>query len=200
MFAGGTFEGIVRYMNMKQTLLFGLGNPGEKFNDTRHNLGADVVLAWIDMMRASGAKVSEWKTEDALHVRVCNVLFEEKNSTVIASLLFMNDSGLALAEYMRYYKIEEKDVLIVHDDLELALGEIKVQTGGSAKGHNGIRSIQEHLADANIARLRIGIGRPADETPVEKFVLSKFLAEEKAVLDGKKKDILEAITNFLSLG
>lgn len=185
---------------MEQTLLFGLGNPGENFIGTRHNLGADVVLDWIDAMRAGGAKVSDWKTEDALHVRSCNVLIEEKNITAIASLLFMNDSGLALAEYMRYYKIKENNVLVVHDELELALGEIKMQTGGSAKGHNGVRSIQGHLEDSEIARLRIGVSRPQDEMPVEKFVLAKFTEKERGVLESKKKEILDSITNFLPIG
>lgn len=171
MFAGGTFEGIVRYMGMEQILLFGLGNPGEKFVGTRHNLGADVIAA----------------QKFPPHV------------IVVAPKLYMNDSGKTLAEYMRYYKIEAKNVLIVHDDLELALGEMKMQTGGSAKGHNGIRSIYEHLGNADIARLRIGIGHPGDETPVEKFVLSKFTEEEKAVLKSREKEILENITSFVSL-
>ncbi len=168
MFAGGTFEGIVRYMNMEQVLLFGLGNPGEKFVGTRHNLGADVIAA----------------QDFSSHV------------VVVEPKLYMNDSGKTLAEYMRYYKIEAKDVLIVHDDLELALGEMKLQIGGSAKGHNGIRSIQEHLGNADIARLRIGIGRPEDDMPVEKFVLAKFTEEEKAILKSREKEILEAISDF----
>ncbi len=185
-------------MGMEQLLLFGLGNPGEKFDGTRHNLGADVVRAWIDAAQASGARVSDWKTEEALRARTRTVSFDEKNVTVLASLVFMNDSGVALAEYMRYYQREKDSVLVVHDDLELALGEIKIQTGGSAKGHNGVRSIYEHMGDAEITRLRIGIDRPQDETPVERFVLSKFTEEEREVLERKKKEILEAIREFVS--
>ena len=168
MFAGGTFEGIVRCMNMERFLIFGLGNPGAQFIGTRHNVGADMVRAWE----------------------------RPQHAIVLEPKLYMNESGKTLAECMRYYNIPAERVLVVHDDLELALGEIKLQTGGSAKGHNGIRSIQEHFGNADIARLRIGIGRPADETPVEKFVLSKFTAEEKAVLKNKEKEILQAISDF----
>lgn len=157
-------------MSMEKLLLFGLGNPGEKFVGTRHNLGADVIAA----------------QEYSPHV------------VVVEPKLYMNDSGKTLAECMRYYNIPAERVLVVHDDLELALGEIKIQTGGSAKGHNGVRSIQEHLGDANIARLRIGIGRPVDDMPVEKFVLSKFTEEELLVLKSKEKEILEAITSLIN--
>lgn len=177
----------------------GLGNPGEQFSRTRHNLGADSVATWIAHVAEQGMQVSDGHIHEKFHAKVREVRFQETVITVLDSLVFMNESGKALASYLRYHPVDRQNILIIHDDLALSLGDIKFQNNGSAHGHNGMRSIHEYLGDTNIPQLRIGIGRPSDTTPVETFVLSTFTPEEQAILQVKKNEIVEKITSFVSL-
>lgn len=186
--------------------MFGLGNPGEQFSHTRHNLGADMVAAWLERMAEAGADISDWKSHEKFHARVCEVRTGDVVVTVLAPLVFMNESGKVLSSYLRYHPFERKNILIVHDDLELPLGEVKFQQDGSAYGHNGVRSIHEFLGDTDVPRLRIGIGRPfakatggeaAQALPIDKFVLATFTPDEKAKLKEKETEILERITNIV---
>ncbi|HSX24821.1 MAG TPA: aminoacyl-tRNA hydrolase, partial [Candidatus Andersenbacteria bacterium] len=105
--------------------------------------------------------------------------------------------GKAVAQYLRYNEINKKNILVIHDDLELALGDVKYQEAGSAHGHNGMRSIHQYVGDTDIPQLRIGIGRPIDQRPIEKFVLEKFKPEERAILQEKRQVILDAITKVI---
>lgn len=182
---------------MDRFLLFGLGNPGNQFVHTRHNVGADMVLAWIEYMESQGARVSQWKTHEKFHARVCEVTLDDRVVIVLSQIVFMNDSGRVLSAYLRYNEIDMAHILVVHDDLELPLAEVKIQETGSAHGHNGIRSVLEHMGNSDIARLRIGIGRPSDATPVEKFVLSSFSPSEKELLHEKEPEILQMISDRL---
>ena len=179
---------------MKKFLLFGLGNPGDQFSHTRHNLGIDMLEKWIEYMRTKGAQVSAWKTHEKFHARMCEVTHGDVLVTIASAIIFMNESGKVIDLYLRYNPLEREQVLVVHDDLELALGETKIQPSGSAHGHNGVRSVHEYLGDTNIPQLRIGIGRPQDSTAIDKFVLATFTPEEKRILQEKEKSILEKIT------
>lgn len=181
---------------MKKFLLFGLGNPGGDFSHTRHNLGADMVGKWIEYMRVKSASVSNWKTHEKFHTRVCDVVYGDYFVTILSPLVFMNESGKVVDAYLRYNPLERDQIIVVRDDLELPLGDTKFQSSGSAHGHNGVRSIHEYLGDTNIPQFRIGIGRPSDTTPIEKFVLETFTPEEKKILEEKQKSILEKITNI----
>lgn len=185
---------------MEHQLLIGLGNPGEQFSHTRHNLGADMVAAWVESASAKGAQVSAWKAHEKFHANGCEVVYGDSTVTVLAPLVFMNESGKVLFSYLRYHSLDRNSILVVHDDLELPLGEIKFQQEGSAHGHNGVRSIHEYLGDTNIPRLRIGIGRPGDTRPVDQFVLASFTPEEKTILHNKQQDIIDAIDKHLVIG
>ncbi len=182
---------------MKQCVVFGLGNPGDQFSHTRHNLGTDMVLAWIEHMKSRDADVSQFQSHEKFHARSCEVRMGETGITVLVPLVFMNESGTVVSSYLRYHPIVRENIVVIHDDIELNLGEIKFQKDGSAHGHNGVRSIHEYLGDTNIPRLRIGIGRPSDAIPVEKFVLSTFAPEEKSVLKAKENEIVEVITKIV---
>ncbi|MEK7499522.1 MAG: aminoacyl-tRNA hydrolase [Patescibacteria group bacterium] len=179
---------------MKEFLLFGLGNPGGDFSHTRHNLGIDMLIKWIEYMRAQGATVSNWKTHEKFHARVCEIVFNETTVVILDPIIFMNELGKVLHGYLRYHPLEREHMLVVYDDLELALGEIKFQASGSAHGHNGMRSVHEYMGDTNVPQLRIGIGRPADVTPIDKFVLSTFTPDEKRILEEKEVGIMKKIT------
>lgn len=182
---------------MKQCVVFGLGNPGNQFSYTRHNLGADMVLEWVEYIKEYAADVSDFKTHEKFHARSCEVHTSEATIIVLVPLVFMNESGKVISSYLQYHPIDREHILIVHDDIELSVGELKFQKDGSAHGHNGVRSIHEYLGDTTIPRLRIGIGRPHDATPVEKFVLATFTPEEKLILENKKTEIFEAITKIV---
>ena len=184
---------------MKHVLVVALGNPGEKFTHTRHNLGQDVVLSWVDMMREKGADVHVMQSKESLHARIQEIVFNDTKITILYPDVFMNESGKAVMQYLRYNEVEHKNIIIIHDDLELPLGEIKFQESGSAKGHNGVRSIHEYLGTLDIPRLRIGIGRPEDQKPIDVFVLEKFTEEERAGLDAKKQGMLDAITETITV-
>lgn len=181
---------------MDHRLLFGLGNPGNQFSHTRHNLGADMVLSWVEYMRSYAC---EWKTHEKFHARVCEVVIRDTTVTILSPLVFMNESGKVVVSYLRYNPIHRKDILVVHDDLELPLGELRIQEEGSAHGHNGVRSIHEYMGDMNIPRLRIGIGRPEGATPVDKFVLSSFTPEESDLVRAKQPEVIKAITAQLRI-
>ncbi len=144
---------------MEQFLLVGLGNPGPRYIGTRHNLGAEVLQRWQekkDELRATNYKL--------------HYLFPNTG---------MNNSGEAVAGFLSTHKIPVDHIIVLHDDVELPLGEVRVTVGGSAKGHNGVRSIQKTLGTSDFIRLRLGVGRPAEEVPLDEFVLSAFLPTEQ---------------------
>ncbi len=184
---------------MKQFVLLGLGNPGEAFIHTRHNLGVDILSIWIEHMRELGASISVWKTHEKFHARVCEVTYADAVITILFPIVFMNESGKTLASYLRYHPLEREHIIVVHDELEIPLGDTKFQATGSAHGHNGVRSIHEYLGDTDVPQLRVGIGRPSDATPIDKFVLATFTPEEKATLKARENDMLASISATLGL-
>ncbi len=165
---------------METYLLIGLGNVGPDFERTRHNVGVRFLRDWVSHMEEKGCTVSPWREDQGLAAEISSVqVSPEKKVWCLFPTTMMNDSGEAVARFLRNHPVEHPHVLIVHDDLETAFGEVWVKMGGSAKGHNGVRSIHEKLASQDVARLLVGIGRPPQAVPAEKFVLQKFTAEEE---------------------
>lgn len=182
---------------MQHKLIIALGNPGEKFEHTRHNLGQDIITAWIATVKEGGANVRDMQSKESMHARIQEIILNDTKITILFPDVFMNESGKAVMQYLKYNEIKHSDILIIHDDLELSLGETRLQESGSAKGHNGVRSIHEYLGTLDIPRLRIGIARPANEKPIEKFVLETFTSQEQEVLRDKQEDILKTITDII---
>jgi len=188
-------------------LIVGLGNPGEQFKNTRHNLGQGIISAWVDMLQAQGADIQLMQSKESLHARMQEILLNDVKITVLYPDVFMNESGKAVMQYLRYNELDKKNILVVHDDLELPLGESRLQESGSAHGHNGMRSIHDFLGDTDIPQLRIGIGRPfakatgraaaSDINSLESFVLGKFTPEEQSILKEKQEAILDVITDIV---
>lgn len=158
-------------------LIVGLGNPGEKYVHTRHNLGARVVAAFVQKMG-----------EDAL---------KQQGIAWLLPTVNMNDSGTPVADYLRQLPLEPSQVLLVHDDLELPLGEIKFQPGGSARGHKGVRSVHEKLGTTEIPRLRLGIGRPATGDVFD-YVLENFTEEEEAIVEQVVEKAVQWLVDHLT--
>ncbi|OGE71233.1 aminoacyl-tRNA hydrolase [Candidatus Daviesbacteria bacterium RIFOXYD1_FULL_41_10] len=183
-------------------LIVGLGNPGEKYQNTRHNLGFGV----IDKLAASVERsASSWKLKKELKSEIiqANYTLDASIYTLILAKpqIYMNNSGMAVKLLADYYKVKPADIIVIHDDLDLPLGKIKVRMGGSAAGHHGVESVISALGDDKFIRVRVGIGPQTGVTfhklerhkvehgTVEKFVLETFTSQEKTKV---KKMILQS--------
>jgi peptidyl-tRNA hydrolase, PTH1 family len=165
-------------------LIVGLGNPGPKHAANRHNVGfmaVDSIVRRHSFGPYRRRFQSLFTEGEAGGVRLMAQL----------PLTFMNESGRAVGEAMRYHKLEPKDVLVVYDELDLAPGKVKVRLGGGTAGHNGIRSIDAHIGP-EFWRLRIGIGHPGERQLVHPYVLSDFFKEDRAWLEKLLDAIVEA--------
>ena len=140
-----------------------LGNPGREYEKTRHNAG----FMLLDYLRPSFTGA----------IKYHSVFSTEGKAKILKPMTFMNRSGIAVKECASFYKLSADNILIAHDDLELPLGEVRLQMGGGLQGHNGLRSIAEMLGTKDFHRLRIGIGRPV-HGDVRLFVTSPFTKEE----------------------
>ncbi|MFH2123303.1 MAG: aminoacyl-tRNA hydrolase [Pseudomonadota bacterium] len=175
-------------MNENIFLVVGLGNPGGEYAATRHNAGFMVVDELVG--RFGGAVDQEkWQAHFTQLVLWGSKIFFLKPDT------FMNLSGKSVARYVDFYKIEPDRILVVHDDLDMPPGRVKLVAGGGTGGHNGIRSLVQYLGTKDFLRLKIGIGRPGKlniyaEMPVEKYVLAPFSPDEKILLE-KRVDVVE---------
>lgn len=180
-------------MGMERFLFVGLGNPGEKFMGTRHNVGVDALRAWVQQWGDGAA----WRQQSRFESEIASVTRGGMTVDCMFPLTFMNDSGRAVQAYSQFYDIAPEDILIIHDELELPLGEIGIKEGGSAHGHNGVRSIHDVLGTDQLVRLRIGVGRPVDDVPVERYVLQRFTEDERTIIQTRSIpqacDMLETI-------
>lgn len=157
-------------------LLVGLGNPGETYRHTRHNLGWDAVEAIARFHRFSpGSARFQGRFGDG-RVAGRRVLWMLPET-------YMNLSGQAVGEAVRYYKLDPARVVVFHDDLDLPLGRVRIKRGGGNAGHNGLRSLQQHLGTPDFVRVRLGIGRPETGQDPAQFVLNRFSSEERRLLE-----------------
>lgn len=169
-------------------LIVGLGNPGEKYADNRHNLGFKVVDAFI--VREGG-----W-FRDNKALQVWEAKTKSKQALVIKPTTFMNLSGDALQKVMRYYKIPPEDVLVVRDDIDLEIGKVRVKAESGSGGHNGVKSIIDRVGD-KFTQLKIGVGRPQGQEEAENYVLQNPADEERAVLESAVSKARDELSNWL---
>ena len=175
-------------------LIIGLGNPGQEYAHTRHNLGWDAVAALAEALEATWTKKSDFKAE------VAEARLGNEKILLAHPLTFMNLSGESVQKMVAFYKIDLHDVLVVHDERDFALGEFAFSARGGDAGHNGVASIQSRLATDEIARLRLGIGRPPAPIKMEDFVLQHFSDDEQAVVDLTLDKAAAAQKSWLSDG
>lgn len=149
-------------------LIVGLGNPGKEYVKTRHNLGFLSVDAFA---KHEGAV---WKSDTKRHAEIATATIEKTKVVLAKPDTYMNRSGQAVQAIASYYRIPEKNILIIHDDMDLEEGRTQFKAGGNAAGHNGIKDIQETLKTKSLERLRIGIGRPTPPIKPEDWVLGKL--------------------------
>jgi peptidyl-tRNA hydrolase, PTH1 family len=149
-------------------LVVGLGNPGARYRDTRHNLGRRAVELIGDELDASWR--SRWNG------RVSELRDGDERLALLVPETFMNESGRSVAPALRFYKLPPERLVVVHDELDLELGDVRAKQGGGLAGHNGLRSLAETIGTQDFLRVRIGIGRPerGDRRPVADWVLQPF--------------------------
>lgn len=162
--------------------IIGLGNPGDKFYYTRHNIGFRILDALADRYGSS------WRAIDKMEI--AQIVINEKQILLIKPQTFMNSSGEVLP-YLQKKGIKPEEILVVHDELELPFGAIKVKLDGSSKGHNGLKSIIS-FCGSNFYRLRVGIGRPEKREMVPDYVLKKFDENSQQI----ESIIIEAINEI----
>ena len=167
-------------------LIVGLGNIGEKYCFTRHNAGFMVLDKWG---LEEGFTFKEEKKLKAFIARHADLIF-------VKPATYMNLSGEAVRAVMDYYKINVKDILIIYDDIALDLGKIRFRANGSDGGHNGIKSVIQHLGTKDFDRLKVGIG-PQPNIPSENFVLQNFSKEQMQDLKDVLKISIEAVRFYL---
>lgn len=162
---------------MSIKFLIGLQNPGSKYALTRHNVGA-----WFVEAIANNYHVI-LKTESKLNISATDVIIDNILCKIILPNCFVNQSGIVLQKVCKFYKISAPELLIVHDDLDLTPGTIKIKYGGGHGGHNGLRSIITHLSTVKFYRLRIGIGHPGHKDYVVDYVLSKPSLHDRQMIE-----------------
>jgi PTH1 family peptidyl-tRNA hydrolase len=156
-------------------LIFGLGNPGNRYRLTRHNIGF-MVLGKL----AAGLEIDlKQKSFNALWGKG---KLKDKNVLLAMPQTYMNLSGNAVRELLAFFKADINNLIVVHDDLDLPLGTIRLKTGGGNAGHKGLESIVENLGSSDFMRVRIGIGRPANKARIESYVLERFERKEEAIV------------------
>jgi PTH1 family peptidyl-tRNA hydrolase len=157
-------------------LFVGLGNPGDKYEKTRHNAG----FWWIDTI---AAQTNSKLANDAKMFGIVGKVHSSQDKWLLKPTTFMNLSGKAVAALANYYKISADEILVIHDELDLPPGGIKLKFGGGHGGHNGLKDIHAALGTPNYWRLRVGIGHPGDRNEVVNFVLKSPLKDEQTAID-----------------
>ncbi|MGH9060893.1 MAG: aminoacyl-tRNA hydrolase [Acidimicrobiales bacterium] len=176
-------------------LAVGLGNPGADYERTRHNLGADVVSLLADR---HGGKL---KPRRATHSLEAEVRVDGRLLALALPQTFMNESGMAAAPLVRRHGIDDlARLVVIHDELDLPRGRVKVKLGGGTAGHNGLKSIQAHLHGSGFARVRIGVGKPPGRQSGIDYVLHAPRGSERAELDVAVEDGADAVEMILVEG
>ena len=160
-------------------LMVGLGNPGPEYEQTRHNVGF-----WL-VDRIAAEQGAAFRSEGKLLGMLCRLDVGGVDLRLFKPLTFMNRSGQAVSSVVRYFQIPMESMLVVHDELDLPAGSVRLKQGGGHAGHNGLRDVIAALGSPDFWRLRVGIGHPGDRNRVVDYVLSRASrAEEDAILDG----------------
>jgi len=177
----------------KMYLVVGLGNPGSKYENTRHNVGFRVVELWS---RKLGVPLTGRRFQSTFGW----TKYQNKEVLVIRPLAFMNLSGKCVKAFVQAYRLDTVNVLVIHDDLDLAVGRVKVVSNGGAGGHRGVLSIMEALGSVQFPRVKIGIGRPKFGETVEDYVLEPFYGEQQDVMESVIQLAIHACELFISQG
>ncbi|MBI2377049.1 MAG: aminoacyl-tRNA hydrolase [Deltaproteobacteria bacterium] len=174
-------------------LVVGLGNPGSQYDGTRHNVGAEVVEL---LAREANARLTEKKWRG----RVGRGSVAGEDCILLMPQTYMNLSGESVGPCFGFYRLSTDDVVVIHDDIDLELGRLKLKQGGGHGGHNGLRSLDANLPDNNYFRVRIGVGRPPPGWDPASWVLSRFGQDERSIADKSVSRAADAVRDLFTLG
>jgi len=173
--------------------IVGLGNPGSKYADTRHNVGFEVVDLLADR---AGVTVSDKKFK----ARVARGRLAGADCFFMKPETYMNLSGESVGPALGFFKGDVSDVVVVHDDLDIDVGRLKLKVGGGHGGHNGLRSLMRHLPSDRFLRVRLGVGRPPAQWDPADYVLSRFAAEERGAVEDAVEAAADAVEMIVTKG
>jgi len=155
-------------------LVVGLGNPGPDYEQTRHNIGFMAVDLLVERWNSS------WSSKRSFARTRCN--YAGRSLTLLKPQTFMNRSGDAVADQARFFNVPVPEIVVIHDELDLPFGSVRIKAGGGFAGHNGLRSIVDRTGSKDFLRVRVGIGRPDHKGMVSSYVLSRFAKEQRDAL------------------
>lgn len=173
-------------------LIVGLGNPGKEYTGTRHNIGFAVVDALAEKQG-----FDPWLEKKDLKCQITTMTLGNTRVILIKPTTFMNLSGEAVQAVVNFYKIASNQIIVVHDELDVPFGQIRTRVGGSSAGHNGIKSVTQHI-DENYGRVRIGIGpKEPEQMDSADFVLARFSGEQQEHLPALIKETQAILTEYI---
>lgn len=175
-------------------LAIGLGNPGKEFQNTRHNIGFEVIEELSKRFKAS------LSFKQRLKSIIGKIELESKEVLLAKPQTFMNRSGEGLNEITKKYKVPLNKIIVIHDDLDLDVGRIKIKTGGSSGGHNGLESIINLIGSKDFGRIKIGIGKPSKASQGAEYVLSKIPKSQKLELSNSITNAADAVETIILYG
>ena len=174
-------------------LIVGLGNPGGEYDETRHNVGFQV----IDELKQQFSHAVFDKKFKGL---VTRARIGGEDAVLLKPMTYMNLSGESVGPAAGFYKIPPEDIIVIHDELDIEPGRIKLKKGGGHGGHNGLKSLVKHLPNANFTRVRLGIGRPPPRWETANYVLGKFTKQEQPVIEEVISSATKAVEVILEEG
>lgn len=173
-------------------IVVGLRNPGADYEGTRHNLGYEVIA---EILRREDLKLSRGPSR--IGAMMARSGTGPQSTLFLVSNGYMNDSGRAVAATLSYYKVDPGDMLVVHDDIDLPFGRLRLQVGGGSGGHNGVRSVEQAVGSAEFSRLKLGVGRPPGSQDPADYVLRRFTKKERPEADLIAQDASDVVERWL---
>ncbi len=174
-------------------VLVGLGNPGKKYAGTRHNVGFEVIAELALRHRASKPKVK-------FEAEIAEVRIAGQKLLLAAPQTYMNASGRSLRQIVDFYQIPVTDLMVVCDDINLHLGQLRMRRSGSSGGQKGLENVVQHMGTPNVPRLRIGVGLPAEGRDSADYVLERFRKAEEAAIDAAIRSAADAVECWIAEG
>lgn len=173
-------------------LVVGLGNPGAQYADTRHNAGF-----WL-VDQLAQQQSGQFRADGKFYGELCRIALADREIWLLKPMTYMNRSGQAVGAFIRFHRLTLPEVLIVHDDLDLPVGTVRLKRAGGHGGHNGLRDLTAQLAGNDFARLRLGIGHPGDSRDVLGYVLHKTPSAERALIGEAIIDSLRELPRIVT--
>jgi PTH1 family peptidyl-tRNA hydrolase len=173
-------------------MVVGLRNPGADYAGTRHNLGYEVVDEIL-----TRHDISLKRGPSRLQAMIATVGAGPERAVYVLSNVFMNESGRSVRSALDYYKVDSSNLLVIHDDIDLPFGRLRLQVGGGTGGHNGVRSVETALGAREFSRLKVGVGRPPGSQDPADYVLRRFSKKERPEADVMVRDAADVVERWL---